>query len=236
MFSSFFNKWRGHVQEENASVLDASREQVRLWQKMLATEHGRLSQELTELLAVYERSLNNFAAHINELDATALQEEAQSLEAIRSVLGNAIRRLEVSTKDDQELQEEWQEWQALLEAANSSLDDLQMQRLEMVRSELTIRGKRPAGAPSEASEEASGSELPSVPVPSMSRTIFVEEQLDDLNDWHAIYSRELEAAEGHWQERLEEALTLADRDPVYAAAVVARVRAWHGERKQFQRK
>jgi hypothetical protein len=173
---------------------------------------------------------------VNDLDAVSLQQECRSLESIRAVLGNAVRRLEVSTKDDRELEEEWQEWQTLLETTTQSLEPMQAQRVEMVRSELVLRGKRAiASLEAEASTNSSQKEVTrSFPTQSLDRTIFIEEPLDDLDDWHEIYRCQLNASHAHWQERIEEALALADRDPAYAAAIITRVRAWHGHKKQFR--
>ncbi len=236
MFSSLFKKWRGQNPSEPEVSLDTSRAHIRTWQKVLVDEHARLGHDLNELLATYERSLNYFAAHVNDLDAVSLQQECRSLESIRSVLGNAVRRLEVSTKDDRELEEEWQEWQALLEASTQPLEPAQVQRVEMVRSELVLRGKRPSTSlNTETSVDISREEASrSLPSYGFDRTVFIEEQLDDLDDWHEIYRRQLDASHPHWQERIEEALAVADRDPTYAAAILARVRAWHGHKKQFR--
>jgi hypothetical protein len=236
MLSSFFKKWRGQDSAEPEASLDASRAHIRAWQKVLVDEHARLGHDLNELLATYERSLNYFAAHVNDLDAVSLQQECRSLESIRAVLGNAVRRLEVSTKDDRELEEEWQEWQTLLETSGQALETTQAQRIEMVRSELVLRGKHAVtslevGASPDSSQKDA---MLSSSTRGMDRTIFVEEQLDDLDDWHEIYRRELDASHAHWQERIEEALAVADRDPVYAAAILARVRTWHGHKKQFR--
>lgn len=234
MFSSFLKKIRRPTSQTEASGLEASRAQIRNWQKMLAEEHGRLGHDLTELLSTYERSLSYFAAHVNDLDATSLEKEYQSLEHIRSVLGNAVRRLEVSTKDNHELLEEWREWQALQELGRTPLDPIQSQRQEMIRSELTIRGALPSRT--ETSDLVSSSVFhaptPVAPLPHL-RTVFVDEAFDDLDDWHEIYTRELVAAKPHWEDRLEDALAHAEADPQYAAAIVARVRAWHGDKKRF---
>jgi hypothetical protein len=240
MLSSLFKKWRKPSVEIPPEVSEESslREQIRDWQRVLAEEQGRLGHDLTELLATYERSLNYFAAHVHELDPASLQKEYQSLERIRGVLGNAIRRLEVSTKDDHELLEEWREWQALQELGRATLDPTQSQRQEMVRSELMIRGKLPSRgevvAASSVAVTPSPTAAPVAPLPHL-RTVFIEEAFDDLDDWHEIYHRELEAARPHWQERLEDAIAHADADPVYAAAIVARVRAWHGDRKRLRK-
>lgn len=239
MLSAFFQRWRKPVSSSSPSSLqETAREEVRAWQKVLAEEHGRLSHDLTELLATYERSLQYFSAHVQDLDAESLQKEYQSLEGIRSVLANAVRRLEVSTKDNRDLLEEWQEWQAIQETATRTLEPAQQQRREMVRSELAIRGKLPL----ETARSIESVSRESSPAPDLhallpkTRTVFVEEAYDNFDDWHDIYTRELEAAQSHWQERLEEALNEAPRDPAYAAAVIARVRTWHGDRKQFRKK
>ena len=234
MLSSLFQKWRRSRQTNDATE-NSSREQIRAWQKMLVEEHDRLGRELTDLLATYERSLNYFSAHVDQLDAAALQEECRSLESIRTVLGNAIRRLDVSTKDDQALQEEWQEWRALAETAPAPLTDTQNQRREMLRSELTIRGLLVAiqeeRSPQDTPRETGGIMIAAEP--PRERTIFVEESPDNFDDWHELHGRQLEAARTHWQEELTHALALAERDPIYAAHVLARVRAWHGQRKRW---
>ncbi len=235
---AFFKKWTDRFSKTPSSSRSIVEQDAHTWKQVLLQEQERLGGELTELLASYERSLNYFVAHVNELDEATLQREYKNLEAIRSVLGNAIRRLEVSTKDDRELTNEWQEWRAVRETAKSALERHQDQRVEMVRSELALRGllKTDALQGEESQEPLSVLEeverASRLPQTTHRRVVFVEDQRDDLEDWNALHTEQLEQATVFWQNQLDHAFSLAERDPHYAAAVISRFRAVQAKKKQ----
>ncbi len=234
---AFFKKWTDRFTKTPASSRSLIQQDAHTWKQILLQEQERLGGELTELLASYERSLNYFVAHINDLDEATLQREYKNLESIRSVLGNAIRRLEVSTKDDRELANEWQEWQAVRETAKRALEQHQDQRVEMVRSELALRGLLKADALEEDSQKPVSvleevERVSRLPQPTHRRVVFVEDQRDDLEDWNALHTKQLEQATLFWQHQLDHAFSLAERDPQYAAAVISRFRAVQAKKKQ----
>lgn len=238
MVPSFFKKWTDRFRKPVAPEAGSSRADIRAWQAVLLQEQERLSRELTELLATYERSLNYFSVHVTEMDEATLRKECCSLESIRTVLHNAIRRLEVSTKDDQELQNEWQEWRAVRDTSAQALEVTQEQRIEMIRSELAVRGLgQTASEPKQFFVEAEYHPTQTAfDVVVADPLVFVQERLDNLDDWQEIQSRQLQAAHEHWSERLEEALARAEQDPHYTATVIARFRAVQGERKLLRRR
>lgn len=195
---SFFERCKRLLSRSSGLSVERA-EQVERWKKTLIDEHAELSRELNELLEVYERSLNCFAEHAADLDEASFQRERRSLEDIRQILANAIRRLELSTKDNQELVNEWNEWRAQLSfVSQDRLEEIHRVRLEMLRSELAVRGlKQEKGERKEVVEPPPRTRVEEVLEPRQPAR-----EPDHLDDWHEMSMKRVIPISEYWSEQI----------------------------------
>lgn len=239
--SSLIHAWKRLFERPAASAgLQAS--EIRAWQKTLLEEQEALRDELDGLLRTYVRTVDRFVERASTLTEAQSTREQEAIESIRGILQNAIRRLEVSSKDHRELMDEWHEWVAFRRAAGErhELESAHKLRVEMIRSELTVRGievddgasqKRIAEVQSQ--EEATDLPAPSAPVYASPRQVHLP--VDELADWiilrNAHILPEWKEAERAWKEIAPEAHLY----PEHAAATLRRLKDAHADLKTLDR-
>ncbi len=221
---------------------------IRAWQKTLLEEHEGLRDELELLLRTYVRTIDRFVERANELTAEQYAREQEAIESIRKILQNAIRRLEVSCKDHRELLDEWHEWVAFRRAAGQKheLEPTHRERVEMIRSELSVRGIQVedpvrSGVDRVQLDEPVQAQETIVQTPVVKESITLntfyrrEPELDDLSDWRAIRQTQIEpecqAAEQAWKALSAQ----AHLHPERAVAVLKRLKDAHADLRLLDR-
>ncbi len=238
---ALFDAWKRLF--DRPAAPNASRaEEIRAWQKTLLEEHEELRDELEVLLRTYVRTLDRFAERANQLTEEQFLQEQEAIESIRKILQNAIRRLEVSCKDHRELLDEWHEWLAFRRAAGQKheLPAAHQLRIEMIRSELAVRGLRPEEATrldvqSQVAQAAVQQvEQPTVTVPTYTRPSLTP-VLDDLADWKALRRTHIEPeyqqAEAAWKAIRHD----AHLHPAHAVETLKRLKEAHADLKLLDR-
>lgn len=240
--SSLLDAWK-RLFDRPTETPSGQLQDIKAWQKTLLQEHESLREEMDLLLRTYVRTLDRFVERASELSAEQLQQEQESVESIRKILMNAIRRLEVSCKDHRELMDEWHEWVAFRRAAGERhvLEPAHQLRVELIRSELTVRGfelEEPMTTKNHQSSSSTQAEQLYVPQevtsPPLQRS-HVEKPLDDLADWMELRQAQIEpeylAAEQAWHEMKAE----AHKHPEHALAVLKRLREAHADLRLLDR-
>ena len=238
--SSLLVAWK-RLFDRPAASTHTQADEIRAWQKTLLEEQEGLREELELLLRTYVRTVDRFVERANELTEEQFIHEQEAIESIRKILQNSIRRLEVSSKDHRELMDEWHEWVAFRRAAGErhELEPAHQLRVEMIRSELTIRGiqvedpvkreRRP-----QIEEEVASRAQPQAPQ-AYTPVQVAHPELDDLADWMALRKTQIvpewEAAEQAWTTLAHEAHLY----PEHAAATLKRLKEAHGDLKLLDR-
>lgn len=215
--------------------------EIRSWQKVLLDEQEGLREELETVLRTYVRTVDRFVERAADLSEEQFANEQHTIESIRKILQNAIRRLEVSCKDHRELLDEWHEWVAFRRAAGQKheLEPSHRLRIEMIRSELAARDIKvedplkveqvTVRVESTPMSVAASSE-PVIPVARIQ-----EPELDDLADWMELRRTHIEpewqAAEQAWSELAPEAHLY----PEAAAASLKRLKEVHADLRLLDR-
>lgn len=241
--SSLFLAWRrlfAHPEEQDSRRI----QDIHAWQKTLLEEHEGLRDELELLLRTYVRTVDRFVERANELTPEQYEREQEAVESIRKILQNAIRRLEVSCKDHRELLDEWHEWVAFRRAAEQKheLESAHRERVEMIRSELSVRGiaiEDPVAMESVRSVDSRSVSEPTAPVSSaLERSAMQyrrEPVLDDLSDWKALRQSQIEpewrAAEEAWRALSSQAHVHPER----AVELLKRLKEAHGDLRLLDR-
>ena len=236
--SSLLIAWK-RLFDRPAAAAHTQAEEIRAWQKTLLEEHEGLHTELDVLLRTYVRTVDRFVERASALSEEQFMQEQATIESIRKILQNAIRRLEVSCKDHRELLDEWHEWVAFRRAAGQKheLDPAHRLRIEMIRSELAARDihvEDPVRAEESRVEMREEEVLSDVPVQSQpART--APPMLDELTDWMEMRRAQIEpewlAAEREWSELAPEAHLY----PEHAAARLKRLKEAHADLKLLDR-
>ncbi|MBP9761997.1 hypothetical protein KBD34_00075 [Patescibacteria group bacterium] len=238
---SLFDSWK-RLFDRPAAATHARAEEIRVWQKTLLEEHEQLRDELELLLRTYVRTIDHFAERANQLTEEQFLQEQESIESIRKILQNAIRRLEVSSKDHRELLDEWHEWVAFRRAAGQKheLPAAHQLRVEMIRSELTVRGIQVEQPVSQMGKESQASlsveeerrEASSIQSQSPYRPAPL---LDELADWMELRQVQIEPehaeAERAWKELSHEAHAF----PEQALLALKRLKEAHGDLRLLDR-
>jgi hypothetical protein len=238
---SLFDSWK-RLFDRAAPATHARAEEIRAWQKTLLEEHEQLRDELELLLRTYVRTINRFAERANQLTEEQFLQEQDSIESIRKILQNAIRRLEVSSKDHRELLDEWHEWVAFRRAAGQKheLPSAHQLRVEMIRSELTIRGIQVEQPVTQTTKESqvvvSSKEESTIEQPIQSQSPYRSVPiLDELADWMELRQTQIEPehaeAERAWKELSKE----AHAHPELALLALKRLKEAHGDLRLLDR-
>lgn len=216
---------------------------IRAWQKLVLDEHEGLREELETLLRTYVRTVDRFVERASELSEEQRAHEQYTIESIRKILQNAIRRLEVSCKDHRELLDEWHEWVAFRRAAGQKheLEPAHRLRIEMIRSELAARDiqvedplkmEEKQRAPEPITVSNAAVVVAETPVLA---TRPVQHELDELADWMELRQTHIEpewqAAEQAWNELAPEACLY----PEAAAAALKRLKEAHADLRLLDR-
>ncbi len=216
--------------------------EIRSWQKVILDEQEGLREELETVLRTYVRTVDRFVERAADLSEEQFANEQHAIESIRTILQNAIRRLEVSCKDHRELLDEWHEWVAFRRAAGQKheLEPSHRLRIEMIRSELAARDIK-VEDPLKAEQVTVRVESTPAPAAVVSSEIVVpptrrqEPELDDLADWmelrRAHIEPEWQAAERAWSELAPEAHLY----PEAAAASLKRLKEAHADLRLLDR-
>lgn len=235
---SLLTAWK-RLFDRSAATEHTHAEEIRAWQKLLLEEHEGLHTELEVLLRTYVRTVDRFAERASALSEEQFLQEQATIESIRKILQNAIRRLEVSCKDHRELLDEWHEWVAFRRAAGQKheLEPAHRLRIEMIRSELATRDihvEDPIQVEAsrlECRDEEQAPEVQAQPLPV--RT--APPVLDELTDWMEIRRAQIEpewlVAEREWNELAPEAHLY----PEHAAARLRRLKEAHADLKLLDR-
>ncbi len=241
--SSLFSAWK-RLFDRPTGAPQPHAEEIRSWQKTVVEEQESLREELELLLRTYVRTVDRFVEHANQLTEEQFTQEQEAIESIRKILQNAIRRLEVSSKDHRELLDEWHEWVAFRRAAGErhELEPAHQLRVEMIRSELTVRGIQ-VEEPTKKQRSSEAQEQPVTPTVEQAVTSTIQipvrretqPVLDDLADWHAIRQEQIlpewQEAERAWSEVAHKAHLY----PEHAAQALKRLKEAHAELKLLDR-
>jgi hypothetical protein len=215
--------------------------ELKQWHTMLADEHKELHEELERLSEMYERSLAGFSSSLRSMTEEEITKERTNLLSIRNALGNAMRRLEISCKDADELMDEWREWEMVQHRAKAPLDPDQIVRISMLRSELEIRGlivPRSEEGDVASIEEVAQEELPLEKKGLASGAWIVEkiEEPDELAEWEEVKAERTEPECARLTEQMQALLEQQSVDEKEALAMVKNFRHTHGALKLLDRR
>ena len=244
--SSLVDAWKKLFDHAAVQGTHAERAaEIKAWQKTLLEEHEGLRDELELLLRTYVRTIDRFVERANQLTEEQFLREQETIESIRKILMNAVRRLEVSCKDHRELMDEWHEWVAFRRAAGEKheLTPAHKQRVEMIRSELALRGfetEEPKPFHISATKPVAQEEGPQqvervTDVLHPAPRALAPAQLDELADWIALRRQHVEpeyhAAEQAWHGIKEQ----AHNRPIEALQALKRLKDAHADLRLLDR-
>ncbi len=134
------------------------------------------------------------------------------------------RRVEIAELETRALLDEWRDW-GRMRAFAEELSPEARERLEMLRSELTVRGVRiPEKKRSAFSFEESSDALPS-------GGDVVE---DTLPEWDEVVAMHIPQTVQYWEEQVR-ASSIASHNPARLAELLSLLRQAHGEQRLWDR-
>lgn len=132
--------------EEAVVLLRTDPAAARRW---LAKRQKELSQELMQVTRAYDERLQELAGRVSRAEVGPhWSDEAAAILAKQQEVARMLLRLELAERDTPALMTEWQDWQRYLAEVGEPKEARQAERLELLRSELTLRGVRLAGVSS----------------------------------------------------------------------------------------
>ncbi len=108
----------------------------------LAKEQRSLADEFEQIFKTYDQQLQETSLQLRSLRQAADRAKLERVKKIQAKLKTALQRLEASSKDEQQLEVELKHWQDRAVQRKSPNKEMN-QRLEIIRSELLLRGKNP---------------------------------------------------------------------------------------------
>ncbi len=191
---NFFRWWESFVgclggksQGHLASVPDSET------RGMFAREQRRLSDELERTLLSYRDRLDSFTNNVSTMDDADIEREADALRKTQAQLRQAIKRVGLVERETMELVREWDDWEHA-RGVGAPLDALALERKEMVRSELAVRGHMPTGASDDGDirEEEYHEVLPASYPKQVTRLDLTPRDEDGLAEWDELLQGVLE--------------------------------------------
>lgn len=211
----WITKKNTHASAKSRGVL--SREATEMRESLARRQRG-LAERVESALHTVDKQLASMADRIRHFGGA--RSEALSLEAEQRAWERFLERVEVAEMDTAGLLREWRDWTRGLRSGwkASSVDIEQRMRVEMVRSELCVRGV--------IDEESAGEVLQS--------ESSQKKGADSLPEWDQYLGERLPATAKFWEARAEEAQNGHDHEAV-THALVKRMRKAHGQAKTWHR-
>lgn len=203
-----------HASAKSRGVL--SREMVEVRESLARTQRG-LAERVEGALHHADKRLAAIAERIRRFQGA--RSEALSLEAEQRALGRLLERVEVAEMDTAELLREWRDWMRGVRGGVSLMDGEQRMRVEMVRSELCVRGV----IDEERVEVRASVDLSTSGEPQ-----------DSLSEWDQYLGERLPATARFWEARAEEAQSGHAHEMV-THDLVKRMRKAHGQARAWHR-
>ena len=192
--------------------------------RLLIQEQLRLAETLERALKAYEVRLTEVAGKIHGLDDESLEREVGNLRLEQEALARAIQRLDFAEQSTFKLTDEWTEWQQAGERSSAKYAD----RLEMLRSELALRGVNlgeiETVEPENMMDEIEPFEVPVQPP-----------RTDELSEWDELFGSSATEETAHWNRQLAEILDAEQIDPQRACEVARRLKHASGEERRARR-
>ncbi|MDQ7815339.1 MAG: hypothetical protein RDU25_06090 [Patescibacteria group bacterium] len=108
----------------------------------LAKEQRALADEFEQIFKTYDQRLQDTSLQLRSLRQIKDQVKLDKVKKSQSDLKLALQRLEASVKNGEQLEVELKHWQDRMAHRKSPSREI-VQRLEIIRSELLVRGKTP---------------------------------------------------------------------------------------------
>lgn len=122
----------------------------------LTLDQRELSDELRRTYEAYREKLETLAERIRGMDATDVRREAATLRDAQDSIRRTLRRIDASARSAAELEDELRDWEARQGESGPRHADHPDVRLEIVRSELHVRGHAPELRPISMDESPFG--------------------------------------------------------------------------------
>lgn len=193
--------------------------------RRLFSEQQELAKEIRKAFRAYERRLAYLEQRLIRHSDDDLTRDERVFEASHKALTQVLQRLRAADADADALVREWQDWHR---ASQDVTTEQQRTRLELLRSELHLRGIFPS-----APERSSASAQP-VPARQRPKRRYAPTQLS---------SDALEAVDRIYEPRLRGSHTEASHllrrlwhhgHPLQTASIAKQVKHLHGLRRRWQ--
>lgn len=194
--------------------------------RRLFSEQQDLAKEIRKAFRAYERRLAYLEQRLIRHSDEDLQRDERVFEASHKALTQVLQRLRAADADADALVREWQDWHR---AAQDVSTEQQRTRLELLRSELHLRGIFPA-----APERAAAPMVTSKPrQKTNARYTPTRLSADDLEVVDRVYQPRLQGAQaeaGHLLRRL-----VHHGHPLQRVSIAKQVKHLHALRRRWQR-
>ena len=202
--------------------------------RMLVREQKQIAQELDEAFQSYDGRLAKLAKEIYAFDDGAILDTWDNLREEQGALLRVIRRLAVAELDSRSLLNEWNEWRIQEE---SQLTSSQLERKEMLRSEIVIRGER---LPEETCQDHAASDVHAeslIPTSTVSGHLIAIERSepDGFEEWDSVFTNGTDDTTGFWEQELRTALAAEAFDAKSVYPIVERLRDAHAKQRLIDR-
>jgi hypothetical protein len=185
---------------------------------LLAREQRELADELERTFLAYEARLEALSRRVRSMEPATVRREMGILREAQDELRRVIRRASIAERQTRELQREWGEWKRL-NVHSGLLESHALERLEMLRSELALRGVHlDALDPKQESQELPEARKIAEAMPATIVDTVEATEPDHLEEWDAILDQ------------------LSPPEVVQDIESARRMRDWAGERRRLDRR
>lgn len=217
---AWIGKKRGEKPAKRGGGVSREAEAARL---MLAARQREMAERVERLSQRMEKGLASLALRIRR--SRMARSEVLALEAEQRALLRLLDRVEVAEMDTADLLHEWRDWMRsmrVLDQAVQSGDAAERERIEMVRSELRVRGVVDEQDGAGRGRSADGGGLGANPMG------------DSLPEWDQYLGERLPVTARFWEGRMKEAQEGGAHEAVIHD-LAKRMRKAHGHAKAWQK-
>lgn len=195
--------------------------------RMLFLKQQNLATDLRRLMRAYERRLDYLQTHLLKLSDTRLQEDQPLFEEAHHELSRLTTRLRAADQDAETLLREWRDW--LDHHDPQTLSKEARERLEILRSELLVRGLLPT-------DRVRGSQAPVAAEKKARRSTYQPVTLsnDPLAIFDRVYAARLDQ-EKVWLERHWKKASTHGAHLPWKLWLTKRYKRLHGWRKELSK-
>lgn len=194
--------------------------------RRLFSEQQELAKDIRQAFRAYERRLAYLEHRLLRHSDDELKRDERVFEASHKALMQVLQRLRAADADAEQLVREWQDWQR---AHHDVSSEEQRSRLELLRSELSIRGILPSAPEKSVSVSAATR-------PTKKKTVYTPTRLSDdaLRAFDEVYHGRLSGSRTQ-AERLASKLFHRSGHPLKNHLVAKQVKRLHELQKRWRK-